>query len=71
MAQKAMTKTELVSALSEKTGLGKGDAGRVLNALSEIVTQAVAEGGAVTLPGLGKFARRDRPELHRAQSRYR
>ena len=62
MAQKPMTKAELVAALVEKTGLGKGDASRMLGALAEIVTGRVAGGGAVTLPGLGKFACRDRPE---------
>jgi DNA-binding protein HU-beta len=34
----------------------------MLEALAEIVTERVAGGGAVTLPGLGKFACRDRPE---------
>lgn len=62
MAQKAMTKTALVAALAERTGLGKADAARTLDALTEIVTETITEGGAVTLPGIGKFSRRDRPE---------
>ena len=33
-----------------------------LEALTDIVTKEVASGGAVTLPGLGKFACRARPE---------
>ena len=62
MTQKPMTKTQLVAAIAEAAGLDKTAAGRTLDALTEIVTREVAAGGAVTLPGLGKFACRDRPE---------
>ena len=61
MAQKPMTKTQLVAALAEKTGSDKATANRTLEAITEIVTTEVAAGGAVTLPGLGKFACRERP----------
>ena len=62
MTQKPMTKPQLVAALAEAAGLDKTAAGRALDALTAIVTREVAAGGAVTLPGLGKFACRDRPE---------
>ena len=62
MTQKPMTKTQLVSALAETGEMDKATANRALEALSEIVTREVASGGAVTLPGLGKFACRSRPE---------
>ena len=62
MIQKPMTKTQLVAAIAESASLDKASASRALEALTEIVTKAVAEGGAVTLPGLGKFACRERPE---------
>ncbi len=61
MAQKPMTKTQLVAALAEKTGSDKNSANQMLGALTEIVTEEVANGGAVTLPGLGKFMCRERP----------
>jgi DNA-binding protein HU-beta len=61
MAQKPMTKTQLVAALAEKTGSDKAGVNRMLDALTEVVTNEVAAGGAVTLPGLGKFACRERP----------
>jgi DNA-binding protein HU-beta len=57
-----MTKTQLVAALAETAELDKATAGRALDALTEIVTKEVAAGGAVSLPGLGKFACRERPE---------
>ncbi|MHA3979537.1 HU family DNA-binding protein [Halovulum sp. GXIMD14794] len=61
MTQKPMTKTQLVAALAEKTDSDKASANRTLEALTEIVTSEVANGGAVTLPGLGKFSCRERP----------
>ena len=62
MTQKPMTKTQLVAALAEATGSDKASTNRTLDALCAIVTKEVASGGAVTLPGLGKFACRSRPE---------
>ena len=61
MAQKPMTKTQLVAALAEKLDSDKASVNRMLEALTEVVTSEVAAGGAVTLPGLGKFACRERP----------
>ncbi len=59
---KPMTKTQLVAALAEATGSDKATANRALEAVTEIVSKEVAAGGAVTLPGLGKFMCRDRPK---------
>jgi DNA-binding protein HU-beta len=59
---KPMTKTQLVAALAEATGSDKATANRALEAVTEIVSNEVAAGGAVTLPGLGKFMCRDRPK---------
>ncbi len=61
MANKPMTKTQLVAALADKANIDKAAANRVLEALTSVVTHEVAHGGAVTLPGLGKFACRARP----------
>ena len=61
MAQKPMTKAQLVSTLADKTESDKASVNRMLDALTDIVTSEVANGGAVTLPGLGKFYCRDRP----------
>jgi len=57
-----MTKTQLVAALADATGSDKKTANDFLAAVTDIVTKEVAAGGAVTLPGLGKFACRARPE---------
>jgi DNA-binding protein HU-beta len=62
MTKKPMTKSQLVAALAENGDMDKASANRALDALTKIVTDEVAAGGAVTLPGLGKFACRSRPE---------
>ena len=59
---KSMTKTQLVAALAEKLESDKKSAGQALDALTGIITEEVSQGGAVTLPGVGKFYLRERPE---------
>ncbi|WP_071674316.1 HU family DNA-binding protein [Nioella nitratireducens] len=62
MAQKPMTKTQLVAALAEEMGSDKKSASAALDAVSAVVSKEVAAGGAVTLPGIGKVYCRERPE---------
>jgi DNA-binding protein HU-beta len=57
-----MTKAQLVAALAERTGGDKKVASGMLDALTGIITETVAQGGAVTLPGVGKFFLRERPQ---------
>ncbi|EKE44199.1 DNA-binding protein HU [Oceaniovalibus guishaninsula JLT2003] len=62
MATKPMTKTQLVAALAEKLDSDKKTAGEALDAVTDIITEEVSKGGAVTLPGVGKIYCRERPE---------
>ena len=57
-----LTKAQLVARLAEETKTDKKAASAMLDALTGIITQTVAEGGAVTLPGVGKIYCRERPE---------
>ena len=57
-----MTKAQLVAALAEETNGDKKVASAMLDALTGIITETVSEGGAVTLPGVGKIYCRERPE---------
>ena len=59
---KPMTKTQLIAALAEEMGTDKKAASAALDAVAALVTREVAAGGAITLPGLGKMACRERPE---------
>lgn len=60
MAVKPMSKSELVSRIADETGLEKKASERALDCLINIITTEVSKGGAVSLPGVGKFYRRDR-----------
>ncbi|MEM8581701.1 MAG: HU family DNA-binding protein [Pseudomonadota bacterium] len=62
MAQKPLTKTQLVAALAEGAEMDKKSASAALEALTKIITDEVSGGGAVTLPGIGKVYCRERPE---------
>ena len=59
---KPMTKTQLVAALADEMGTDKKSAGAALDAITGIITKEVSQGGAVTLPGVGKIYCRERPE---------
>lgn len=51
-----MTKTELVAAIAERTGVAKADVERTLNGFQDIVMQKVATGSEkVTIPGFLSF----------------
>ena len=50
-----MTKTELIAAVAEKTGLTKKDADRVIAATFETISNAMAEGDKVQVSGFGIF----------------
>ncbi len=59
---KPMTKTQLIAALAEDMGSDKKAAAASLDAICNLITREVSGGGAVTLPGIGKFMCRERPE---------
>jgi DNA-binding protein HU-beta len=57
-----MTKAQLVAALAERTGGDRKAVSEMLDALTGVITETVSQGGAVTLPGVGKISCRERPE---------
>ena len=56
-----MNKGELVNAIAEKTGMGKGDAGKALDAALECIQDALKGGDEVKIVGFGTFTVADRP----------
>ena len=50
-----MNKTELIAAVSEKAGLTKKDAERVINATFDSITASLAAGEKVQVSGFGIF----------------
>lgn len=57
-----MNKTELISAVSEKTEMTKKDAEKFLSAFVDTVTEALEKGDKVQLIGFGTFEVRERAE---------
>ena len=55
-----MNKTELVEAIASSTELTKTDVDKVVTALVEVVTDALAKGDKVSLKGFGNFEVRTR-----------
>lgn len=55
-----MNKQELINYLSEKAGVKKVEAERVLAAFTEVVESTLAKGESLTLVGFGKFEVRER-----------
>ena len=56
-----MNKTELISALAEKTGFARKDAEKAVSAFIETVTDALKAGDKVQLIGFGTFEVKERP----------
>lgn len=50
-----MKKVELVEAVAEKTGLTKADATRSIDAVFDVITDALVKGDKVPLVGFGTF----------------
>lgn len=57
-----MNKSELVSAIAEKSGLTKVDAKKALDAATEAIVDALKANDKVALVGFGTFSVSERPE---------
>lgn len=55
------TKKELIEALAERTQQSKKDTEAFVDALGDAVRDALAQGGEVVLPGIGKFTVKEKP----------
>jgi len=55
-----MHKTELISAVAEKTGQTKAASQVAVNGVLEVIAEELATGGTVALPGFGTFEVRHR-----------
>lgn len=57
-----MNKNELIEAIATKTGSSKAEAGRIVTALTETITEVLQKGDSISLPGFGTFEVRERGE---------
>jgi DNA-binding protein HU-beta len=59
-----MNKTEFIAAVAKKADITKSEAQKVVNAVLEVVTEALKNGEKVVLTGFGSF------EVRHAKERY-
>lgn len=55
-----MNKSELITAIASKANITQAEAGRVLNAFLETVTETLQKGESLVLVGFGSFDVKDR-----------
>jgi len=55
-----MTKNEFVDRVSERSGLGKGEAAKAVDAVLESIQEVLSRGGDISFTGFGKFSVADR-----------
>ena len=55
-----MTKQEFVDAVAAKSGLGKGEAAKAVDAVLDTITEALRRRDTVSFTGFGKFSTSDR-----------
>lgn len=55
-----MNKAELINAVSDEAELSKADAGRAVDAFTEVVKKALKKGDTISLVGFGTFSVRKR-----------
>lgn len=55
-----MNKGELVNAVAERTGMGRGQAGEALDATLRTITESLKKGEEVKIVGFGTFVVADR-----------
>jgi DNA-binding protein HU-beta len=58
--RKVVTKNEFVDRVAEKSGLGKGEAAKAVDAVLDSLQEVLARGGEVNFTGFGKFTVADR-----------
>jgi DNA-binding protein HU-beta len=58
--RKVVTKNEFVDRVAEKSGLGKGEAAKAVDAVLDSLQEVLSRGGEVNFTGFGKFTVADR-----------
>jgi DNA-binding protein HU-beta len=56
----AMNKKELIDAISKKSKLNKSDSENALNAVISCITDLLANGDSIVLPGFASISRKER-----------
>jgi DNA-binding protein HU-beta len=54
--EEIVTKTEFVDQGSDRSGIGKSEAGRAVDAVLDTIKEVLARGGEISFTGFGKFS---------------
>ena len=58
--EEIVTKAEFVDQVADRSGTGKGEAGKVVDAVLDTIKEVLSRGGEINFTGFGKFAVADR-----------
>jgi DNA-binding protein HU-beta len=58
--EEIVTKSEFVDQVSDRSGLGKGEADKAVNAVLDTIEEVLRRGGDINFTGFGKFSVADR-----------
>jgi DNA-binding protein HU-beta len=58
--RRSVTKSEFVDRVADRSGLGKGEADKAVNAVLDTIEEVLTRGGDVSFTGFGKFSVADR-----------
>jgi DNA-binding protein HU-beta len=58
--RKVVTKNEFVDRVADRSGLGKGEAAKAVDAVLDSLQEVLSRGGEVNFTGFGKFTVADR-----------
>jgi DNA-binding protein HU-beta len=58
--EEIVTKSEFVDQVADRSGLGKGEADKAVNAVLDTIEEVLTRGGEVSFTGFGKFSVADR-----------
>jgi DNA-binding protein HU-beta len=58
--EEIVTKSEFVDQVADRSGLGKGEAEKAVNAVLETIEEVLRRGGDINFTGFGKFSVADR-----------
>jgi DNA-binding protein HU-beta len=58
--EEIVTKSEFVDQVADRSGLGKGEADKAVNAVLDTVQEVLQRGGEINFTGFGKFSVADR-----------
>lgn len=61
---KAMTKSQILAALAEKSGMSKKDVSSFMDTVIEMAYSEVKKSGEFTVPGLGQVTQESTCSLH-------